>query len=289
LPPDGGSQGSLTIRRWRLGIELRQLREAAGLAVDEVAAELYCSRSKISRIEVGRVGVTPRDIRDMLQLYSASNEQRESIQQLAHEARQKRDLWWRAYGELSDMVKTFIDLETAAESIRMYEAVLVPGLLQTEDYARSVISVLHRDLSREVVNRQVDLRMARQAALTRASPLSLYVVLDEAALHRVVGNSQVMRKQLKWLVDATEMSNVRLQIIPFKVGEHPGMVSPFQLLRFPDLSYPEVVFIENPIGDLYLDSSEQTRQYSALFSELETFASRAEKTIDILVERIRRL
>jgi transcriptional regulator with XRE-family HTH domain len=142
------------------------------VTVDRVAAELYCSRSKVSRIEMGRVGVSPRDIRDMLQLYEVSNEQRELIQQLAHEARQKRDLWWRAYGELPDMVRTFIDLERAAESIRVYEALLIPGLLQTEDYARSVISVLQHDLSPEELNRQVELRMARQAALTRASPLS---------------------------------------------------------------------------------------------------------------------
>jgi Domain of unknown function (DUF5753) len=187
------------------------------------------------------------------------------------------------------MVRTFIDLETAAESIRMYEALLIPGLLQTEDYARSIISILQHDLSPEGLNRQVELRMARQVVLTRASPLSLYVVLDEAAVHRVVGDSEVMGKQLKWLIDATEMPNVRLQIIPFKAGEHAGMVSPFQLLRFSDLSYPEVVFIENPIGDLYLDSSEQTRRYTALFSELETFASTAEETTDILVQRIRQL
>jgi transcriptional regulator with XRE-family HTH domain len=265
------------------------LREAAGVTVDRVAAELYCSRSKVSRIEMGRVGVSPRDIRDMLQLYEVSNEQRELIQQLAHEARQKRDLWWRAYGELPDMVRTFIDLERAAESIRVYEALLIPGLLQTEDYARSVISVLQHDLSPEELNRQVELRMARQAALTRASPLSLYVVLDEAAVHRVVGNSEAMRKQLKWLIDATEMPNVRLQIIPFKAGEHAGMVSPFQLLCFYDLSYPQVVFIENPIGDLYLDSSEQTRKYAALFSELETFADNSEASTDILVQRMREL
>jgi hypothetical protein len=238
---------------------------------------------------MGRVGVGPRDIRDMLELYEVSNEQRELIRHLAHEARQKKDLWWRAYGELSDMVRTFIDLETAAESIRMYEALLIPGLLQTQDYARSIISALQHDLSPEGLNRQVELRMARQAALTRASPLSLYVVLDEAAVYRVVGDSEVMRKQLKWLIDATEMPNVRLQIIPFKVGEHAGMVSPFQLLRFSDLSYPEVAFIENPIGDLYLDSSEQTRRYTALFSELESFACTAEETTDIFVQRMREL
>jgi hypothetical protein len=237
---------------------------------------------------MGRVGVTPRDVRDMLELYEASDEQRAALRQLAYEAR-KKDLWWRAYGELSDMVKTFVDLEAAARSIRMYEALLIPGLLQTEDYARSILKVLQRNLSPEEVERQVELRMARQAILTRTSPSSLYVVLDEAALHRLVGQRPVMRKQLKWLIDASEMPNIRFQIIPFEMGEHGGMVSPFQLLRFPNLSYPDVVFLENPIGDVYLDPSEQTQRYSVLFDQLQAVASTAEETIVLLGERLKEL
>jgi transcriptional regulator with XRE-family HTH domain len=279
----------MTIRRWRLGVELRQLRESAGLTVDQVAAELYCSRSKVSRIEMGRVGVTQRDVRDMLQLYGASNEQRELVQRLAHEARQKKDLWWRAYGELPDMVKTFIDLETAAESIQLYEALLIPGLLQTENYTRSILTAHQRSPSPEALNRQVELRVARQAILTRPSPSSLSVVLDEAAIHRLVGGSQVMRNQLKRLIETAEMPNVSLQIIPFEAGEHPSMVGPFQILSFPELSYPEVVFIENPIGDLYLDSSEQASEYTRIFSALEIVASSVEQTIDLLTKRMRAL
>jgi hypothetical protein len=238
---------------------------------------------------MGRVGVTQRDIRDMLQLYGASNEQRELVRRLAHEARQKKDLWWRAYGELPDMVKTFIDLETAAESIQLYEALLIPGLLQTENYTRSILTAHQRSPSPEALNRQVELRIARQAILTRPSPSSLSVVLDEAAIHRLVGGSQVMRNQLKRLIETAEMPNVSLQIIPFEAGEHPSMVGPFQILSFPDLSYPEVVFIENPIGDLYLDSSEQAGEYTRIFSALEIVASSVEQTIDLLIKRMRAL
>jgi hypothetical protein len=225
----------------------------------------------------------------MLELYEASNEQRESIRQLAHEARKKKDLWWRAYGELSDMVKTFIDLETAAESIRVYEALLIPGLLQTADYARSILMVLQRDLSLGEINRQVELRIARQAILARTIPSSLYVVLDEAAVHRLVGQSEVMREQLRRLVEASEMPNVRLQVIPFKAGAHAGMVSPFQLLRFTDLSYPEVVYLENPLGDLYLDPSEQTSRYRGLFNQLEDAALTEGQTVDLINRRMREL
>jgi transcriptional regulator with XRE-family HTH domain len=175
---------SPTVRRRRLGAELRRLREEAGLTIERVAATLECSESKVSRIETGQVGAMPRDVRDMLDLYKVGPEQREALIQIARDARQKG--WWHAYTDVP-VVPGYVGLEVSAAAIDTFGALLVPGLLQTPEYARTVLEALLPDLSAEQIRRRVELRMARQSILNGEHPPTLRAILDEALLRRPVG------------------------------------------------------------------------------------------------------
>src|ERR1700733_3359854 len=216
------TEQSPTVRRRRLSLELRRLREAARLTCEEVAEHLECSASKISRVETGRVSVSPRDVRDMLALYGVDPQQLDGLVQLARESRQKG--WWHAYSDtMQPRFATYIGLEDAAAEIRTYEVNLIPGLLQTEDYARTVISAGNLTGSQEDVERRVALRMGRQPTLTGNEPPQLWAGLDEAVLRRTVGGQGLMRMQLDHLVELAATPNVAVQVIPFVAGAHPGM------------------------------------------------------------------
>src|ERR1700734_623142 len=202
---------SPTVRRRRLAAELRGLREAAKLTCEEVAEHLECSASKISRVETGRVSVSPRDVRDMLQIYGVPPDQREELVQLARDSRQKG--WWHAYSDsIQPHFATYLGLESAASEIRIYEVSLIPNLLQTEEYARAVISAGMVTSPQDDIERQVALRMARQPPLTRSTdPPKVWAVLDEAALRRRVGGAGLMRLQLENLLGLSALANVSLQ------------------------------------------------------------------------------
>src|SRR5437764_9696656 len=220
---------SPTIRRRRLASELRRLREAAELTIDEVGEKLECSASKISRIETGHVGVTPRDVRDMLELYGMTGDEREALVQLAREAR--RQGWWHAYKEV--FTGTFVGLEADASSLRAFQPLLVPGLLQTETYARAVIRAMRPDADESEIQRRVAARTARQELLIEENPPAFWAVIDEAVLHRVVGGPDVMAHQTRRLAEAAQMPHVTIQVVPFGAGAHPGMEGPFLVLGFP--------------------------------------------------------
>lgn len=260
---------SPTVRRRRLGMELRRLREAAGLTTDRVAEILECSHSKISRIETGQVRATPRDVRDMLEIYGVAGEPREALIQIAREARQTG--WWHAYG---DVIKesAYVGLEVAAASIRSYEALLVPGLLQTTQYARAATRAVRPDQPQEQIERQVELRMARQAILTQDDPPALWAILDEAALRRPVGEHGIMVEQLHHLIEVAELAAVTLQVLPYSAGEHAGMDGAFTILSFPEPADPAVVYLENATSDLYLENPDEIRRYSLLFDHLRAAA-----------------
>jgi transcriptional regulator with XRE-family HTH domain len=256
---------SPTVRRRRLALELRRLREASGMTIEQVAKSLECSDSKISRIETARVRATPRDVRDLLALYGVTGTRQEGLIQLAREARHSG--WWhQAYGDLP--VRALVGLEDAAASISYYVQQLIPGLLQTEDYARAVLRAIRLDLGPDEVERRVGLRMARQSLLTRDEPPELWAVIDEAVLRRVVGGQEVMRQQLKRLAEAAARPNVTLQVLPFAAGEHAGMDGPFTILGFPDPADPDVVYLEHTTSDLYLEDPEATARYVRLFDHL---------------------
>jgi len=261
---------SPTVRRRRLALELRCLREAAKLTCEEVAERLECSASKISRVETGRVSVSPRDVRDMLEIYGVPDLQRDALVQLARESRQKG--WWHAYGDsVQPHFATYLGLESAASEIRIYEVNLIPGLLQTEEYARAVIAAGMVNSPRADIERQVALRMERQR-LTITSPPKVWAVLDEAALRRQVGGPEVMRMQLEYLRELGGLRNVSLQVIPFGGGAHPAMGRPFIILVFGEEADPDVVYLEDLTSALWVENVEEVDRYNVFFNHLQATA-----------------
>jgi hypothetical protein len=272
---------SPTVRRRRLSSELRAHREAAKLTCEDVAEHLECSASKISRVETGRVSVSPRDVRDMLELYGVAPALRENLVQLARDSRQKG--WWHAYSDtIEPRFATYVGLENAAAEIRTYEVNLVPGLLQTEDYARTVIAAGNLTGTQAEVERRVALRMARQPMLTSETPPQMWAVLDEAALRRTVGGRGLMRLQLEHLVDLAALPNVAVQVIPFGAGGHPGMGKPFVILTFPERADPDVVYLEDLTSALYVEDLSQVDQYNVLFNHLRATALSFEDSASLI-------
>lgn len=270
MPPAGDRKANPTLSRRRLGHELRQLREASNLTMRDVAAHLYCSTSKVSRMETGRVAATVRDVRDMLELYNANDQQRELLLQLARDARQ-RETRWHEYGDIPD-AREFMQLEDAAESLSIYEPLLVPGLLQSEEYTRLILRAIYPDLQPQEIERYVQLRRVRQAILIREEPVILEVVIDEAALHRLLGARPVMNEQISKLFNACHLPNLTFQVLGFNAGIHAGMTSPFTILRFPDQADPDVVLLEHSAGNLYLTSPGQVERYRMRFERLQAMA-----------------
>lgn len=262
---------SPTVRRRRLALELRRLREAAKLTCEEVADHLECSASKISRVETGRVSVSPRDVRDMLELYGVPVVQRESLVQLARDSRQKG--WWHAFSDtMQPQFATYVGLESAASEIRIYEVSLIPELLQTEDYARAVIRSGMMSSPSDDIDRQVALRMARQPAITRHDPPKVWAVLDEAALRRQVGGPGLMRLQLEHLLAQASLPNVAVQVIPFGGGAHPAMGRPFIILVFPERVDTDVVYLEDLTSALYVEDVAEVDRYNVFFNHLRATA-----------------
>jgi transcriptional regulator with XRE-family HTH domain len=259
---------SPTIRRRRLGAELRRHREEAGVTIDVVAERLGCSTSKVSRIETGHTSATPRDVKDMLDIYGVDRESSEDLVQIAREARQKG--WWHPFSPI--LTGAYIGLETAARSIRTYEQQVVPGLLQTEEYAIAMIRAARLDDTDPKTEQRVRLRMTRQSLLISDDPIDLRVVLDQAVVSRPVGGDEVMRRQLQRLVEASEAPNITLQILPFAAGAHAGMEGSFSILEFPDTEDPDVVFAENAIGGLLLEKGDDLRKYHSIFERIRSSA-----------------
>jgi transcriptional regulator with XRE-family HTH domain len=280
------AEHSPTVRRRRLALELRRLREAARLTCEEVAEHLECSTSKISRIETGRVSVSPRDVRDMLDLYGVSAQQGASLVQLARDSRQKG--WWHAYSDtIQPRFATYIGLESAASEIRIYEVTLIPALLQTEDYARTVITAGIVGGDRDGVDRNVELLMARQPPLTSDDPPRLWAVLDEAALRRTVGGAGLMRLQLDHLLDLSRLPNVAIQVIPFGAGAHPAMGRPFVILAFPERADPDVVYLEDLTSALYVEDVDEVDRYNMFFNHLRATALSFEDSSALITSAIK--
>ncbi len=258
------------VRRRRLAAELRRLREAAHLTCDEAAARLDCSASKISRIETGRVSVSPRDVRDLLQIYGVPDDQRDSLIQLARESRQQG--WWQAYGDsVEPHLATYLGMESAASEIRVYRGSRLPGLLQTEEYARTVAAANSQGIPRPGDERSIAYRLERQQQAKLRRP-RLRVVLDEAALRRQVGGPDVMRAQLEHLVSLSAESEMFLQIIPFTIGAPILSDLPFAILAFPDRADPDVVCIRYPTGTMWIEDTPEVCTYNMLFRHLQTVA-----------------
>lgn len=276
---------SPTARRRRLAIELRRLREETGLTIEAVAAQMECSASKISRTENAQVAPTARDVRFMLQIYGVEGKRCEDLVQTAREARQKA--WWHPYGDVA--LGPYVGLEAASDTIQAYEALLVPGLLQTREYARAAIRAARPDLAPAEIERRVDLRLARQRLLDGDDPPEMWLVLDEAVLRRRVGGPEVMRDQLEHLSAAAQATNLTLQVLPFESGEHAGMDGAFVILGFPDIADPDVVYLDNATGGLYLETDEELRRYTLMFDHLRAAALKPDNSLERVVAQIKEL
>ncbi|WP_197319253.1 helix-turn-helix transcriptional regulator [Saccharomonospora sp. NB11] len=273
-----------TVRRRRLAGELRRLREKAALTIDEVGEKLECSASKISRIETGHVGVTPRDVRDMLELYGVQGDDQEALVQLAREARKRG--WWHAYNEV--FTGAFVGLEADASSLKAFQALLVPGLLQTERYARAVIRAMRPGAEDAEIDRRVAARMARQRLLRDPNPPEYWAVIDEAVLRRMVGGHDVMAEQFTQLCEIARLPHVTVQVVPFEAGAHPGMEGPFLILGFPEPADPDVVYVDSTNSGLYLELEADVRRYALMFDHLRAAALKPDDSLDVIADAARR-
>jgi transcriptional regulator with XRE-family HTH domain len=269
-----------TGRRRRLGAELRRLREAAGLTIDRVAEELECSPSKVSRIETGQVSATPRDVRDMLGLYRVDDARIEAMVQVAREARQRG--WWQKFVDVPDGVPAYVGLETAATSIDIYMALLVPALLQTPDYARAVIAAVRPDLPPAEIDRRVELRLRRQDLLDQERPPRIRVLLDDTVLRRPVGGPAVMAAQRRRLLADADRPAVTIQVLEVDAGAHAGMDGPFTIFGFPAPAERDVVALDSAADALYLEGPDDVARYRRVFELLLPAARSPEDSAAII-------
>lgn len=276
---------SPTVRRRRLGAELRRYREAAGLTIDHVAEQLDCSASKISRLETGQTGSSPRDVRDMLALYKVGEPELEDLMAVARETRQRG--WWQPYGSV--LTGAYVGFEAAAELIRSYEAQCIPGLLQIEDYARSVILAAKVEVTPQEVDNRVRIRLARQALLTQDEPVKFWCVIDESVLLRRVGGREVMKRQLDHVVTTAGLPNVTIQVLPLDAGAHPGMEGSFVLLRFPDDADPDTVYVTMATGGVFQEKADELLLYATIFDRLRDAALPPEESIALVARLAKEL
>lgn len=246
-----------TVRRRRLGSELRRLRESQCIKLEEVADRLGLAPSTLSRIETGKAPTRTSYLTGMLELYGVRDQsQRQVLIDMAREGHRKG--WWEVWdGVLPTGFGIYVGLEAEAASLRVYEAQVVHGLLQTEDYARAVMSTVRRRQTPEEIDRLVSLRMQRQVVLTRPDPMELWIILDEAVLRRMVGSSHVTRDQLEHLYEASQWPNVTLQVLAFGSGLHVGLGGSFAIIEFPERFDPDVVYTEGVTGQAYIEERER--------------------------------
>jgi transcriptional regulator with XRE-family HTH domain len=285
-PTQVGSSGP-TVLRILLGTQLRQLREAKGISRDDAGYTIRASGSKISRMELGRVGFKPRDVSDLLTLYGVlGNDERRVLLSLAEEANQPG--WWHRFSDvLPSWFQAYVGLEAAAALIRTYEVQFVPGLLQLPDYARAVVTLGRNRMPTDEIERRVDLRITRQQVLTRPRPVRLWAVVDEAALRRPIGGRDVMRAQLDHLMSVAKSPSVTLQVIPFGSGGHAGAGGSFTVLRFADHQMPDVVYLEQLTSALYLDRREDVDAYLEAMERLCVEADPPGRTMETLNQIMR--
>ncbi|MFE9558010.1 helix-turn-helix domain-containing protein [Streptomyces sp. NPDC006692] len=271
-----------TVRRRRLGQELRRLRELKGMTAEEVAERLLVSQSKISRLENGRRSISQRDVRDLCGVYEVDDHRIvDSLMQMAKDSRQQG--WWHAFGDIPYSV--YIGLETDAASLRVYDPQVVPGLLQTREYAESLIAGALPETAPTDVEKRVSVRVRRQERVrAQDNPLRLWVVIDEAALRRVIGDRQLMIEQLEHLIQQSQLPHVTVQVLPFSMGAHPGINGQYAILEFPDASDSSVVYIEGVTSDLYLEKANDVQKYSVMYEHLRAQALNVDQTREFITE-----
>jgi hypothetical protein len=273
-----------------LGGQLRRMREAAGISRADAGWQIRASESKVSRMELGRVGFKERDVSDLLELYGMADEdERFRLMELARAANNPG--WWSRYGDvMPSWFTNYVGLEVAAALIRTYEVMFVPGLLQTEEYARAMVQLGKSSfLPHQEVDHRVELRVTRQQILTRANPARLWVVIDESVLHRPVGGEKVLRAQIEHLIMWSQQPNITLQVMPFSSVGYAGAGGAFSLLRFPEGDLPDIVYIEHAASALYLDKLEEVDEYVAIMEGLTISAAPVSATEGLLKEALARI
>lgn len=271
---------SPTIRRRRVARELRQLRMRAGLTLEQAAEQLDMSKSNLSRVENAQVGVKPRDVRAFLAVYGVLGEAAETLIEIARGARERG--WWQNYSDVfPEGFEFYVGLEADAVSICSYEAEPVPGLLQTEEYARAIEQATFTG----DVERAVAARLTRQQTLRGndpdgQEPPELSSVLNEGVLLRPVGGAAVMRRQLDHLVEMAALPNVTIQVLPFRAGAHPAMTTPYVILTFPDATEEPIVFLDNLTQGLALEEEQHVQGYRKAHETLCKMALTPEASIE---------
>ena len=282
---------SPTVAQRRLARALRRLRADADLTIEQVAEKIDLSASTLSRLETAQATVRRGDIRELLDIYQVTDTpQRQQLLRLAVESREPP--WWQEYRDLPEAAGA--DLEAQADVIRQYSALLVPGLLQTERYAREILRAVRGDEASKNDEQQLKLRMRRQTVLTEPGSPEYVVVLDEPVVRRVVGGRQVMREQLQHLAEASALPNVTLHLLPFSVGAHAAMDGEFTIFSYeknPEVVYedPDVVYVDNIMGGRYIERPSITKRYDEAFRRLLEMAWDPVKTAHALVDIEREL
>ena len=281
-PGGAAPAGGPTVLRMLLGAQLRRLRETAGVTRDDAGYHIRASGSKISRMELGRVSFKERDVTDLLEFYGVDDlAEREKLVQLTREA--NATPWYQKFQDVvPDWFHVFVGLEEAAQLIRVYEVQFVPGLLQTEEYARAVILQGAPGLEPDEVERRVALRMGRQKLLTRESPPRYWVIMDEAALRRPMGGRDVHVGQIERLIDLVGEPNITIQVMPFRYGGHAAEGGAFTIMRFPETDLPDVVYMEYLTGAHYIDKPEEVERYAAVMERLSVAGTSPDRTREIL-------
>ena len=276
-----------TVLRMMLGSQLRRLREAAGITPEDAGYEIRASRSKISRLENGRVRIKSRDMTDLLTLYGVTDEGlRSKFLTLVHQSNAPD--WWAKYSDiLPDWFETYLGFEAAAATIRSFEAQFVHGLFQTEDYVRTVARLRRKTAPADEIERRVALRLKRQDLLSRPDPPRIWSVMDEAVLRRPVGGPAMMRAQFRHLLEVAELPQVTLQVVPFASGAHAGESGSFTVLRFEERDLPDVVYIEQLTGATYLDQRSDVEHYLEVGDELSSGALTPAETT-LFIEQVAR-
>ncbi|AXK33808.1 XRE family transcriptional regulator [Streptomyces armeniacus] len=281
-------QAGPAVPRMVLGARLRTLREAQYITREEAAEAIRAEPTLVAALEQGRTGCRLRDVADLLTIYSVRDEsERSTVLALARQANIPG--WWQEFEDVvPDWLHTYLGLEQAADVLRSYEVQFVPGLLQTPDYARAVIGLGHADAPEPQLRRRVELRMRRQAILYGSQPPHLWTVIDEAALRRPVGGREVMRDQLRHLIQMCELPHVTVQLLPFQAGARLAAGAPVTLLRLPQRDLPDVVYLEQLIGAAYPDDPEDVEFYRHVIDQLVTRAEPATATQTLLREMLER-
>jgi DNA-binding XRE family transcriptional regulator len=261
-----------TVRRRRLGLELRRLREAHSFKLEDAAERLGLAPSTLSRIETGKAPTRTAYLSTMFDMYGVVDPgQRQALTDMARDGHRKG--WWAVYDDvLPTGFDIYVGLEAEAAALRVFEDQVVHGLLQTEAYARIVMSVVRSRHSARQIDRAVELRMQRQEALTRDDPLKLWLILNEAVICRTVGGTEVMHGQLAHLLEASEWPSVTLQVLPLSSGAHPALSGPFCILEFPERTDPDVVYAEGVAGHTYLERDAEVRACAEAFDLLRAAA-----------------